>query len=169
MEPNSSRGIQPGGITILVIFTVLCLAIFSVLSLGTVRADARLSQKYADLTQSYYAADARAEAWLAETDAALRVMALSGAGEDDYWAAVQARYGDDFDPSLRLLWFETPVSENQALSICLALSFSDTPVSQVVSHRMVTTAEIPFDDSLSLWDGGEEMNLAALPGQNASG
>ena len=49
------------GITSLVlIFVMLCLLTFSVLSLVTARADLRLSQKNAERTSAYYDAENRA-------------------------------------------------------------------------------------------------------------
>ena len=50
-----------GGSSLLVIFAVLCLVIFALLSLSTVRADGRLSQASADAVKAYYKADCRAE------------------------------------------------------------------------------------------------------------
>lgn len=46
-----------GGSSLLVIFAVLCLTVFALLSLSTVQADGRLSQTSAEAAQAYYAAD----------------------------------------------------------------------------------------------------------------
>lgn len=48
-----------GGSSLLVIFAVLCLTVFALLSLSTVQADGRLSQTSAEAAQAYYAADCR--------------------------------------------------------------------------------------------------------------
>ena len=50
-----------GGSSLLVIFAVLCLTVFALLSLSTVQADGRLSQAAAESTRAYYEADYRAE------------------------------------------------------------------------------------------------------------
>ena len=50
-----------GGSSLLVIFTVLCLTIFALLGLETVRADCRLTDAAAQSVASYYSADAQAE------------------------------------------------------------------------------------------------------------
>ena len=55
-----------GGSSLLVIFAVLCFTVFAMLALSTVQATRRLSEKNAQAVAEYYAADAAAEAILAE-------------------------------------------------------------------------------------------------------
>lgn len=65
---NERRAFRPpvtGGSSILVMFAVLCLTVFSMLSLATARTDARISQASADGVSAYYAADMQAEEILA--------------------------------------------------------------------------------------------------------
>ena len=50
-----------GGISLLVVFAVLCLTVFALLSLSTVRADERLSDASAQAVKNYYAADCKAQ------------------------------------------------------------------------------------------------------------
>ena len=51
-----------GGSSLLVIFAVLCLTVFALLTLSTAAADSRLSQDAADAVEAYYQADSQAEA-----------------------------------------------------------------------------------------------------------
>lgn len=55
-----------GGSSLLIIFAVLCLTIFTLLALGTVQADNRLLSASASAVTSYYAADTEAEQIFAE-------------------------------------------------------------------------------------------------------
>ena len=50
----------------LVIFTVLCLTVFALLSLSTVQAEKRLSQSSAQAVENYYRADCQAETIFAQ-------------------------------------------------------------------------------------------------------
>ena len=50
-----------GGSSLLVIFAVLCLVTFALLSLNTVLAEKRLSEAYAQATQDWYGADLKAQ------------------------------------------------------------------------------------------------------------
>ena len=60
-----------GGSSLLVIFAVLCLAVFAVLSLSSVRAEGRLSTASAEAVRAYYAADCEAEEILAQLRAGI--------------------------------------------------------------------------------------------------
>ena len=65
---DSKRRFTPppvGGVSLLVVFAVLCLTVFALLSLSTVRADDRLSQASARAVSGYYAADCQAQEVLA--------------------------------------------------------------------------------------------------------
>ena len=54
-----------GGSSLLIIFAVLCLTIFTLLAWGTVQADIRLSDASIQAVSDYYAADREAEIILA--------------------------------------------------------------------------------------------------------
>ncbi len=54
-----------GGVSLLVVFAVLCLTVFALLSLSTVRADERLSLASAQAVADYYSADCAAQEILA--------------------------------------------------------------------------------------------------------
>ena len=65
---NKKESFSPpavGGISLLVVFAVLCLTIFGLLSLATVQADGRLADASAQAVTDYYAADCEAQAILA--------------------------------------------------------------------------------------------------------
>ena len=66
MNKKNSRGFPIiGGSSLLVIFAVLCLAVFAMLSLSTAQADRRLADTSIQAVADYYAADSRAEEILA--------------------------------------------------------------------------------------------------------
>ena len=50
-----------GGSSLLVIFAVLCLTVFALLSLGTVQAEKRMADASAEAVTAYYAADLQAQ------------------------------------------------------------------------------------------------------------
>ena len=54
-----------GGVSLLGVFAVLCLTVFALLSLTTVRADVRLADASAQAVSDYYAADCQAQEILA--------------------------------------------------------------------------------------------------------
>ena len=60
-----------GSSSLILIFIVLCLVTFSVLSLGNAKREDALSQRSADSVKEYYRADAEGEAFLQMADQAL--------------------------------------------------------------------------------------------------
>lgn len=60
---KQDKGSMPavGGASLLVVFAVLCLVIFALLSLNTVLAEQRISEKYAQSVSDWYQADAKAQ------------------------------------------------------------------------------------------------------------
>lgn len=72
MERKLKMGVGIGGPSIIMIFVVLCLTTLGALSLMTVHADWKLTQKAADAVTGYYSADNEAEEILASADASLK-------------------------------------------------------------------------------------------------
>ena len=66
MEPKKTAFPPIGVSSLLVIFAVLCLTIFALLSISTVQANGRLSDHAAKAVTDYYEADAQAESILAQ-------------------------------------------------------------------------------------------------------
>ena len=69
---NRKSGFTGAGLsTLLLVFVMLCLIVFSVLSLSTARANLEMSQKVAYRTKGYYQAQGRASERLKAIDAVL--------------------------------------------------------------------------------------------------
>ena len=121
---------QPVGVaSVLVIFGVLCLTVFALLSLSTVQAEKRLSDKAAQAVADYYRADLAAET----------VFARLRAGENL----------PDVQVSDGLYRYQCPVSEHQILLVELQ---KDEDQWTVLRWQTVTGQEA-LDQSLPVWDG----------------
>lgn len=119
-----------GGASLLVIFAVLCLTVFSLLSLTTVRADSKLSETSAQAVSDYYAADLKAQTILAQ----LR------SGEIPEGVTAE---GDQYT-------YVCPVSENLELFVAVQISGDHFSILRW-QERSCRTAE--FDEHLQVWDG----------------
>ncbi len=119
-----------GGSSLLVMFAVLCLTVFALLSLGTVQADRRLSDASERAVRGYYEADLQAE----ELFARLR------AGEIP--AGMEAE-GDTYR-------YACKISDTQAL--CVTVQKKPEGWS-VLQWQAVSTTDWQEDDSLPVWDG----------------
>lgn len=130
-----------GGISLLVVFAVLCLTVFALLSLTTVQADVRLAEASVKAVSDYYAADAKAQEVLAQ----LR----NGAAPADI--AVNARLED---PRTRMTHYEytVPISDTQELRVEVLVDKADGSYS-VLRWQAAPAQEWESDDTLELWDG----------------
>ncbi len=134
MRKKESSEFSPpavGGISLLVVFAVLCLTVFALLSLSTVRADARLSEASAKSVSDYYAADCQAQA----------ILARLRAGERPDGVTVEQGVAK----------YSCPISDTQTLQVEVRVG-GGTYV--VLRWQAAPSSEWEADYSLNLWDGG---------------
>ena len=118
----SSIGIQ-GGSSLIVIFGVLCLVVFSVLALSGSLAGGRLESASVDATTAYYEADSKAEEKLAE---------LRETGKDGTYN------------------YSVDISDSQSINVSVKIKGDSY---EIISWQTNYTAQWQSDDSLILWDG----------------
>ena len=119
-----------GGSTLLVIFAVLCLLTFSLLTLSTALSNRRLSEASLSATTAYYQADCMAE----ETIAALR------AGE---MPTHVTRSGSTCS-------FSCPITEKQSLFVVLEEQGESWYITE---YKTVTADDAEYDGTITVWDG----------------
>ena len=146
------------GITSLVlIFVMLCLLTFSVLSLVTARADLRLSQKNAERTSAYYDAENRAN------DVLLSVISCIEEYKDSPDASVfYQKLRERLDGQNGILFtgadsleYEVLLDKEQLLSVSLEISYEtydDGSHYRILAWNTVSTHEWESGGSLPLLD-----------------
>ena len=139
------KGISPpttGGASLLTVFAVLCLTVFALLSLSTVRADSRLSEASAQAVRDYYAADCRAQEYLA--------WLRTGEGELDpavtHTSSVVIDYADH---SAEIHFYTLPISDTQELQVKVRVDGTDY---KILRWQAVPIGEWEADDGMDLWD-----------------
>lgn len=146
-----------GSVSLLMIFIVLCLVVFSALSLSGALSEYRYSQKIAAHNADYYRASGSAAETLKEIDEALD--AAYTAHPDNYpenAEAELARFGEvakDPDSRMPSVTYEVPIDDAQLLRVTLTLN---TPAEmQNGYYRIAAWQEIPA----SRWEGDDSLNL----------
>ncbi len=129
-----------GGSSLLVIFAVLCLTVFALLSLSTVRADRHLGDAAAASVAGYYAADVEAETILAQ----LR------RGEVPNDVPITTAISD---PGGTVISYACPISDTQELRVEIAFHGGLGDDYEILRWQAVSTADWVPDDSLTVWDG----------------
>ncbi len=122
-----------GGSSLLVIFAVLCLAVFAVLGLSSVQAEGRLSKASAEAVRAYYEADCEAEEMLAQLRQGIVPEGVIAEGN---------RYR-----------YECAVSDTQRLEV--EVEFEDG-VYRILRWQTESGFSWPEENELNLWDGSIE-------------
>lgn len=123
-----------GGSSLLVIFAVLCLIVFALLSISTVQADRRLADTSASAVVGWYDADTQAETVLARLRAGERPDFVDITGADVLTASYACR-----------------ISDTQALRVRVELSGDSY---RILQWQAVSTASWDPDQHIIVWDGG---------------
>ena len=70
-ETRNVNRINIGTASIVLILIILCLAVFSLLSLSDARSSLSFAERRAQSVQAFYSADAQAQRWLSEIQGCL--------------------------------------------------------------------------------------------------
>lgn len=122
-----------GGSSLLVIFAVLCLTVFALLSVTTVQAERRMADASVQAVEDYYRADLEAEG----------IFARLRSGETV--PGVEAQGG--------IFFYQVPISEYQTLYVTLKAEDNTWTVLGWQSKAHPPEME----DTLDLWDGKESL------------
>ena len=122
-----------GAVSLVMIFCVLCLAVFAVLTLATADREAKLAEMTARSAADYYEADRRA----VEIAAALQ---KGGVPAD----AAVVWSGD-------VASFTVPIGEDQALYAAVRVQAGGP--CEIVRWRTIYTGEWEPEEYLNVWDG----------------
>ena len=137
-DTHSSRkkqfGMNIGSASILLVFVILCLVSFAVLSIVSANADSKLSARVLERTTAYYNASNQAEQSLASMDKTLRRMYESTDSEEAYFAAVG--HGKSY---------VIPISDLQSLQVTIEILYpqeaGDT-FYQITAWQVLNTDEL---------------------------
>lgn len=124
MKEKQSSPMGVGVLTILTVLLTLALAVFSVLTYTSAKADLALSKRNAETVSAYYAADREARA---------QKKAFLASGEAEYEAAV-------------------PITETQSLYIHL-LRESDGSCTVLAWKTIAEDSGASMEENLPVWDG----------------
>lgn len=133
MENREKSRFSPpalGGSSLLVVFAVLCLTVFALLSLSTVRADGRLGDVAEEAVTGYYQADTQAQ----------EILARLRTGEVP--EGVESQGGTYV--------YSCPISEVQRLEVQVEI-LGDEYI--VLRWQASPSGEWTPDNRLEVWDG----------------
>ena len=132
-----------GAVSLVMIFCVLCLAVFSVLTLATADRERNLAELTARSAADYYAADCRA----VEIVAALRDGDTVPA-DVEITHSVSAKYPDG--SMVEEAEFSVPINDDLVLDVAVRL---EGGTCEILRWQTMYTGEWEIDESMDIWDG----------------
>ena len=139
---RKSYGVNIGSSSILLIFVILCLVSFAVLSIVSAQTDYKLSCKLAERTTKYYEANNEVEAYLRDLQASLDKIYKDSATADDYFALA----GHDTTFSIQL-------SDQQMLNVHLTILYPGDGKGyyEINTWKVETQDTLELDDTLPVF------------------
>ncbi len=152
-EKKAEGGIQIGTSSLVLIFVILALTVFAVLSLTRVLADDRLSDRSADWAAEYYEADCRAEEMLADISRSVAQAVESGKPYED--GLLDLYFLDEYDEATGIASFSVPINDTMSLEVeaIVLATPRDCRYYAVSKWQEVYSSEYEIDESMPVWDG----------------
>lgn len=116
--------------SLLVIFAVLCMTVFAVLSVSTVQAQLRLAESTHRAVTGYYSADCCAE----------RILAQLRAGE----------HPENVEKDGDIYTYACKISDTQVLAVCVEVSGTEY---KILKWQAISVSDWNSEDRLPVWDG----------------
>jgi len=133
-------GIGVGSASVVLVFAVLCLTVFSLITLLVARNNRALAETEASLVTGYYEADALAEQIIAEILKAGTIPdSVRGVEIDTSW---------DMNLEIEVITYLCPLSDKKELYVKLAVDGDDV---DILNWQMLDIGQWEFDDSLGVW------------------
>lgn len=148
---DNKRGMGTGYVTIMLIFAVICLTAFAVLSFQAAYADERLSARTQEYTREYYAADAKAKEVLAQLDGIAQSARESGFFAESFSdecenAALYPQIG-----SVRAE-YSCEINERQSISVSV-IFYENEDMGFEITRWQTVSSGAEEEAPLGVWDG----------------
>ncbi len=132
-----------GGASLVLIFSILCLAIFAVLALSSANREKTLTDRLKASTEAYYAADSRA----VEIEVKLREALARGETPSEIDGVTVTAQDDTYT-------YACPIDERRTLAVVLKAARNQLPVTlQTLQWCEISTADWTPQEELDVWKG----------------
>lgn len=134
----------------IMVFIILCITVFSVLSYITAKNDASLSERTYNSIQSYYNADSQAQKKISEIDSCISDVISSNNDKDNFYFSLKQKL--QYDDSIvisetdgkTIVSFSVEVDDVRAINVSLTVYQNINERYSVNAYNLIYTGE---------WDG----------------
>lgn len=140
-----------GSSSLLLIFIVLCLVTFGLMSLSNARSDWDLARKNAGAVLTYYDADSQGEEFLRLADRTVKEVWSAEADSDRRAKQLKERLKDFYQEESGTIRTDIPMDFGQVLHI--ELQFDDEADYRILNWKVYNQDVYDIDDKIPVWTG----------------
>lgn len=150
--------IQIGTSSLILIFTILCLVIFSTLSLTSAKADYKLAVKNEQSIKTYYKVDNQGEILKRDVNKKMINLASQANSNEEFKVLIKKSFDEAYDEDKNCVIYKLDAGSQQFLLVEMRLSnYNEVELGKENYKIMVWTIQNKFDyeidDNMPLWDG----------------
>ena len=155
MEKNETGNrITIGSPSLILIFILICLVTFGMLSLSTAKSEWNLAERNAGAVTEYYRADSLGEDFyrmVAEKVSGIRAQTSDPA---EYSRLLEQELGEFYQPEEGTVVMKIDMERAQALILELVPQFTGEEAVTVSQWKVIQTEDFEIDNSMPVWNGG---------------
>lgn len=152
-KQQKNAGIGVGYITVMIIFAILCLTVFAVLSFRAAGSNDALNDRAGNYLKDYYAADMSAKEILSQLDEISFELKGSAFFAEGFEEAAGSIEGVSVKSLPNGCTAEYSVSINDRQSIFASVTFFDNGDYKINEWKNITNDTFEDDPGLNVWDG----------------
>lgn len=140
-----------GSSSLILIFIVMCLVTFGMLSLTSAKSDLSLANRNADAVTEYYRADTEGEAFYRMVAGEVKTACANASGHEERLALLEKALGEYYRGGAAVT--EVAMERAQALHIELEPDLEGEGSVRVTKWNVIQTEDYEIDDSMPVWGG----------------
>lgn len=153
-DKSLKQGINVGTSSLILIFIILCLAVFGLLSLTSAKSDLSLAKRYSESVKGYYDADNKGQEFLQMADQELKeIFARCSPEKTEECRALLEETSPYYDRETDIIRTDIPMDRGQALRVELLVVFDSEVRYEVEAWKVIHTEDYEIDDSMPVWTG----------------
>lgn len=150
-KPSGGR-VSIGTSSLILIFIILCLMIFGLLSLSSAGSDLKLARKNAESVKGYYKADSKAVEFTAMVEEVL--AGCSKAADDEaYLQMVKEGLGSFYREETGTIQADIQMLYGQMLHIELEINREEEAGYRILAWNVYHSVDYDIDRSMPVWTG----------------
>lgn len=141
--------------SLILIFIVMCLITFGMLSLSAAKSEWNLAERNASAVTEYYRADGKGEGFyqmVLKKAAEVREKSLD---PQEAGRLLARELGDAYHPEAGTVTVQIPMERSQALFIELFLQPEEGEDIRISKWKVIQTEDYEIDNAMPVWTGGE--------------